>query len=324
MPTPITRAYVARVSDVNRPKRSIVAKITTSALDRYGTVIDARGIDRRNYDQARVVLWEHGMDAHRGALPIGRNDWIRPAIGPNGPELIAQTSFHTKESGKGDDFTEQLFSLYADGDMRAFSVRICPTGNCSPPTPTEIRDRPELADCVMCYRTSELAEYSAVAVPGNAECLSIEDARSIMRCASKGLVLPDDLVSQARAITVGQQTDDEKAPLGHYILHDDRKWYVLDAGHRIVSEHNSREEAETERDRLSAGKTTVDAHGTGGNDDTTTAQSVAASLPALPPLGGRSYADRQAEQIRQLNGLFRPEQIAEAVRDQIRLTKGKV
>ena len=313
----VQRAYVARVTDVDPKRRTVVGKINTAALDRYKTVIDPRGIDRTKYTENPVVMFEHGLCPSRGAMPVGRNNWIRPAIGPSGPELIAETAFYTKER-KGDEFTERLFECYQDGDMRAFSVRVIPTGNCSPPTPQEIRDRPELAECEMMYRSSELAEYSCVSVPGNAECLSVHDARSILRCVARGLTLPDDLVSQARVAAVEY--------ISRYIVHDGTKWHVLDDDMKIVGEWNTREEAEAHRQRLEASNNTTVAHGGGGDDDTST--SVAASAPAaeptLPPLVGRSFDDVRREYAAQIRQLVDFDAIKRDVQDRIRLTKGKV
>ena len=51
-------------------------------------------------------------------------------------------------------------------------MNIVPTEQ-SPPTREEIRARPELADCELIYRKWDLAEYSAVAVPGNADALTM-------------------------------------------------------------------------------------------------------------------------------------------------------
>ena len=270
-PEPITRAYLARVDDVIKKDRSIVAKINTAAVDRYQTVIDPKGIDLRAYNSNKVVLWEHGQDPSRGTMPVGRNGWIRPAIGPNGPELIAKTFFYDKTSGKGDDFTERLFECYADGDMRAFSVRIIPTGNCSPPTSEEIRARPELADCYMMYRSSDLGEYSATAVPGNGECvsLSLEEARAVLRCVTRGLTLPAELVSRAEA--------EVHKPIRYALMKDGAKWSVIDERGGIISEHESREEAMLKMDQLAAEHTTTAEHGSGGDDNTT--REVALSLP---------------------------------------------
>ena len=195
----ITRAYRGVVDSVDRRRRAITSRINTAAKDRFKTCIIPSGGDTRNYQRAGgAVLWEHGLDATRGSLPVGRNEKLWPAIGPEGLEFLAETSFYEKGK-KGDDFTEQLYQMYADGDLRSFSIRILPTGNCSPPTRSEIRERPELADCEMMYRSWEMLEYSCVAVPGNADCLSTEDARSVLVMQSRGLLLPSHpLVSLAR------------------------------------------------------------------------------------------------------------------------------
>ena len=290
-PEPITRAYLARVDDVIAKERSVVAKINTAALDRFRTTIDPKGVDLSNYNQNRVVLWEHGQDPARGAMPVGRNGWIRPAIGPDGPELIAKTHFHSKESGKGDDFTERLFECYRSGDLKGFSVRVNPKDNCSPPTAEEIRSRPELADCYMCYRSTDLCEYSAVAVPGNQECLSLSEARSVLAVVSRGLTLPAELVSRAEA--------EVHKPIRYALMKDGAKWSVIDERGGIISEHESREEAMLKMDQMAAEHTTTAEHGSGGDDNTTSSVSL-----SLPPLGGRSLADRQAELIRSVGQEF--------------------
>jgi hypothetical protein len=315
MPTAqsLIRAYVARVDDVNPKERSVVGKINTAALDRFRTVIDPKGVDLSNYNQNRVVLWEHGQDPVRGAAPIGRNGWIRPAIGPEGPELIAKTHFHDRASGKGDEFCERIFECYRSGDLKGFSVRIVPGANCSPPTESEIRARPELADCYMCYRSSELAEYSCVTVPGNQECLTLNEARSVLKLVDQhGLSLSADLVTRAKAAVKS---------VSRYVMHDGEKWHVIHDG-KVHSEHNTREEAEAEAQRIESGPVTIVEHGGGGDDDTqTSVQMPAASLPALT---GRSLADKQAEFLRQLRGMFDVSAIQQQIQDRADQARGRV
>ena len=200
-PEPIVRAYLARVEDVNPKKRTVVGKINTAALDHYGTVIVPRGIELEGYRKNPVVLWSHGMDPARGELPVGRANWVRPAIGPDGPELIAETEFRSD-----DEFSGTLFEMYREGLLRAFSVRVVPkAGGYGPPKPEEIRERPELADCWMMYRSTRLAEYSCVAVPGNPECLAAEHARSVVALIARGLTLPTDLAARAQAMVDAEQ-----------------------------------------------------------------------------------------------------------------------
>jgi hypothetical protein len=312
-PEPIVRAYVARVEDVNPKKRSVVGKINTAALDRFNTVIDPKGVQLSNYNANRVVLWEHGQDPLRGAMPIGRNGWIRPAVGPDGPELIAETHFHAKDSGKGDDFTERLFECYRAGDLRGFSVRVVPGANCSPPTDAEVRARPELADCYMCYRSSELAEYSCVAVPGNQECLTLTEARSVLAVTKRGLTLPESLVKRA----------EEKVhkPIRHALLKDSGGWHIIDGDGGIVSTHESREEAMLALDNLAAEHEKTAPHGDDGDDDTRREEAGPRSLPAL---GGRSLAEKQTELIRQVRGMFDISAIKQEMTDRRDQARGRV
>ena len=311
----VTRAYVARVDDVIKKDRSLVARLSTAALDRYSTVIEPKGMDLRAYNENKVVLYEHGMDPVRGTMPVGRNGWLKPVIGQDGPELIGKTFFHGKEK-KGDDFTERLFEMYRDGDMKGFSVRVMPTVNCSPPTTDEIRARPELANCYMMYRGTELCEYSAVSVPGNAECLTLDEARSVLKITARGLTLPAAVVDRAKALVEASSPPG----IGRYIIHDGAKWHLLDDDGRVISEHDTREEAEKARDQQTAEQVEKQAeHGGGGNDDTTKA--VALSLPPLP---GRSYADSQAELLGQLRTAFDLKALTQAIIDRRDQARGRV
>jgi hypothetical protein len=302
----VIRAYLARVDDVNPKERSVVGKINTGAIDRFRTTIDPKGVDLSNYNANRVVLWEHGQDPLRGAFPVGRNSWVRPAIGPDGPELIAKTIFHDKASGKGDDFCERLFECYRAGDLKGFSVRVVPKDGCSPPTSEEIRSRPELADCYMCYRSTELAEYSCVAVPGNQECLTVHEARSVLSVVSRGLTLPQTLIERANAVIRGEKKHE---PI-RYALMKDGQWHVIDEHGGIVSSHETREEAQLQLDQLAAEHLKTAEHGDGGDDDTRAEQRL-----SLPPLGGRSFEQSRAELLGQIRGLFSPEQISQAIQD---------
>ena len=59
----------------------------------------------------------------------------------------------------------------------------------SKPTTDEIARRPELAECDMIYRKWELAEYSLVSVPGNADATTILVSRGLMQ-APEGYIEP--------------------------------------------------------------------------------------------------------------------------------------
>jgi hypothetical protein len=210
--SPLIRAIEARVDDVDKKKKTITARLNSCALDRYMTVIDARGMDLRAFRNNPTMLFEHGLCPTRGAMPAGVWRKVWQAIGPDGPELLGTAEFFRKADGKGDDFTERLFQCYADGDMKAFSVRVIPRAGCGPPTREEIRARPELADCVCMYRSTELAEASCVAVGGNADCLTVSEARSVLKLVSRGLALKPGLVRHAGWIVSSSASSDGNLP----------------------------------------------------------------------------------------------------------------
>lgn len=277
---PVVRSYIARVDDVDSRSRSLVATINTGSVDRYRTTIDPKGIDYRNYMKNRVVLWEHGRDPQRGSMPIGRNEWMRPVIGPNGPELRAKTCFHSGR--KGDEFTERLFECYKDGDMRAWSVNVVPMEGCGPPTRDEIEKNSELADCLCCYRNSELAEYSAVSVGGQAEALTCDEARSILKCVSRGLTLPGDLVAAAKRAEAAA----DPTAIARRIGRDGPKYLALARDGQEIGRYDTEQEAREQVARLLADEHEPDPE------------------PELPPLGGRPLAARRAEVLGQLRGLM--------------------
>lgn len=181
----VFRAFSAQVDDVNNDDRSITAKISTFSVDRHNTVFDSRGCDLNNYNNNRVVLWEHSRDPLRGALPIGTNLWIKVDRSSN-PKLIAKTKF------KKDDFSQQLFEAYRDGEMSGWSISAMPI-DFGPPTKDEVRSRPELANVDLVFRKYDLVEYSAVAVPSCVDALTVDDYRSISKLISRGIPVPDDI-----------------------------------------------------------------------------------------------------------------------------------
>lgn len=191
------RIYRAEVSDVNRAKRSIVATINTDGVDRMRTVVDPNGMDKSDY--TGVVLWEHGWTVQRGNLPVGSNSWIIPVQNRGRTLMRAETRFYAKGS-KGDDFTENLFEMYYDGDLNGFSVNGTPDmARCSRPTREELKARPDWEGAKVIFRAWKLKEYSACLEPVNKECITDAQRRSILRAVERGLVLPDDLLEAVRS-----------------------------------------------------------------------------------------------------------------------------
>jgi len=226
----LTRSFEAQIDDVKPDERSIVAKINTWDVDRYQTAILPRGAILEGYRKNPVVLWEHGEDKLRGSLPVGRNQWITT----DDRAMKAKTIF------KDDEFSRELFKCYQEGWLRGWSVRMV-NPEYSPPTPDEIRSRPELTSCRQVFRRWSLGEYSAVAVPGNEDTLTI--------LASRGLMSPDRL----RAMTDSgggmagggaALKPSDAIPDKRFVKEIDGKWHVMSAEGKSLGEYDSKEGAE--------------------------------------------------------------------------------
>lgn len=166
-------AYDARIDDVDGDERTVVAVVTTDAIDRHKEVVLPSGIDLKAYRANPVVLWSHNSSFGHDLPPIGKCVWIKPTGDRKG--LVAKTQFAK------DEFSANIFELFKDGFLKGFSIGFQPEMEAmSAPTSKELRDRPEWKDVRTIYRKSSLLEYSAVSIPANAEALAI--------AVSKGLV----------------------------------------------------------------------------------------------------------------------------------------
>lgn len=244
-PEAITRDYAATIEDISTQERMVTSRINTSSIDRYRTVIDPAGIDLTAYKANPVVLWEHGKDPTRGSLPIGKNTWIKTIAGKTS-EIRARTQF-----GK-DEYSQALFEMYRDGLLRGWSVNVLPDPKrTSRPTKEEIRARPELENCLMMYRGGELAEYSGVSVPGNADTLTLLESR--------GIWIPDDAKAQATKTAPVAEVAQPDAPgepdeQCRFIRKKGNKWVVYSESGKELGSHDSRESAVKQLQAIEAHK----------------------------------------------------------------------
>ena len=194
---PFARDFTATVDDVSASGRYVVSRINTGGVDRFHTVICPGGMVQRQFEaNNRLVLWEHGKDPTRGRLPVGRSAWIK--YRPAKDDLLAKTVF------ANDEYSQNLFELYRDGLLRAWSINGHPAaerGACGPPTAAELRARPDWDRAKTVYRSWDLTEYSGVTIPGNADALTEEVGRSLAAAVERGLWVPDqarELIARAK------------------------------------------------------------------------------------------------------------------------------
>lgn len=224
---PQTRAFRGVVDDVSKPARTVTARINTSVVDRYRTVIVPAGGDFRAFMRNPAVLWQHGQDPTRGAQPIGSCSSIRFRTADD--DIVAVTRFKT------DPYSDQIFENYVDGTIASFSVDFIPDMSVSGrPTPEELRSRPDWAAAECVFRRWELIGYSAVAYPGNPEALAL--------CVERGLWIPAEARDMAEGSGSGGGYATE-TKTGRCVVERDGQWCVCD-GDQVVSRHDTEAEAE--------------------------------------------------------------------------------
>ena len=166
--------FLGEVVQRSEPDRVLTVVGATSGLTRGNSVVDIEGMDISAYEKNPVVLWDRGKDVHRGSIPIGRSLRVWKDKDGNTSRLLARIQF------AGDEFSRTAYEQYAEGVLKTWDADILPNPKMfSPPTRSERDLRPELANCTMLCRQSELAAISALSLPGNAGCETVSVGRSL-------------------------------------------------------------------------------------------------------------------------------------------------
>jgi hypothetical protein len=173
----VTRAAPSSVVDISKKRRAVRFVGNDDSLDLHATVIDPHGIRTDVFSSNPCLLFEHGTSPLRSTIPVGRVEDIGVERYKGRPSLMA-TAIYAE-----DEFSESLFRCYEANIMRGFSVRIKPYV-ANPPTRDEVRARPDLADCALVYRDSELLELSCTGLPSNSHALAVAVSRGLTICRS--------------------------------------------------------------------------------------------------------------------------------------------
>lgn len=153
------------IKSVNVEERSIVHVITDSTIDRSREIVDASGVDKRNYEKNPVVLFGHNYRAIGDQIPIiGRAAWVRR----EGESLIAKTIF-----SDATQLSRDAWALAHAGLMPATSIGFIPNAielsaleDVKDLSPSNRGDFDAKAQ-VFIHRKWELLEYSFVPIPAN-------------------------------------------------------------------------------------------------------------------------------------------------------------
>lgn len=180
--------FACSKAEVNEEERTVVAYVTTEALDRDKEIVLAAGADLTNYRKNPVVLWGHDSRSP----PVAKNIWIRQ----DGHGLLAKTQYAKT------DRAEEIWQLRKEGFLKGYSIGFQPkTGKTieglaayGPPHEKELRANPEWKEARNIVRAWEMVEYSDVPVPCNPEALARAyhgKSLNISPATAKELEIPD-------------------------------------------------------------------------------------------------------------------------------------
>lgn len=165
---PITKIFDCEIKDFNEKERTFTAIASTEAVDRDGDILRVSGWKLSNYKKNPVGLWSHN--------PFSPPIFKTIAISVEDNKLKFIPKFVPKEISP---FADEVFQLYKNGFLKAFSVRflpykwetIQPKQDVKPGTRSMYgRD----------YKSQELLEISGCTVPSNPECISEKSYQDIL------------------------------------------------------------------------------------------------------------------------------------------------
>ena len=159
----IRKVFNSVIKDINVADRTLTALVSTAGQDRMDDILEPKGVDLKNFNKNPVVLWAHDYQAP----PIAKALWTRKK--PEG--VLSKMKFANTE------FANEIFELYKDGFLNAFSVGFIPKES----EPVE-EGKDGFYDGKR-FLKWELLEYSAVPVPANPEALAL--------AVSKGIITDD-------------------------------------------------------------------------------------------------------------------------------------
>jgi hypothetical protein len=158
----LIRKTLGKTSKVDRDDRSVIARVSTSEIDRDQEVLLPEGLDDRNYRANPVVLWSHSYSNPDHV--IGKNIWI--VRGEDGTSLIAKTIFAKHP------FADQVYRGYVEdiGDGIGPLLKMWSVGF----IPLEWEDNPKgMKGVRRLYTAWEIIEYSAVPIGSNRNALTL-------------------------------------------------------------------------------------------------------------------------------------------------------
>ena len=165
-----SKAYSNRIDMKADEPRTVIARISTTAVDRDGDVVLPSGLQVQEYRKNPVVLLNHD----NGSLPIGK----ALSVKRDKDSVVAKVQFAERPAEHpvtAEWVPDTILSLFKQKVLRAFSVGFMPLDM----REANDKDRKKFGEQVRRVITDwNLLEFSVVPVPANQDALAIQVAKS--------------------------------------------------------------------------------------------------------------------------------------------------
>ena len=145
------KVYTSEIKGIDDKEMTLTAYVSTATIDRSNEILDPNGVDLTNYKKNPVVLWAHNYEMP----PIGKALWVKR----DGEGVLSKVKFASTE------FAQEIFQLYKEGFLKAFSVGFIPK--------THEDKMNKSGDNIRTFTKWEMLEYSAVPVPANPDAIAL-------------------------------------------------------------------------------------------------------------------------------------------------------
>ena len=108
----LKRVFTGEIKGIDEKEKTLTAYVSTKARDRMDEVLEPKGAELKAFRKNPVVLFGHDYNAP----PIGKALWTKA----DERGIISKVKFANTE------FANEVFELYKDGFMNAFSVGFIP------------------------------------------------------------------------------------------------------------------------------------------------------------------------------------------------------
>ena len=150
--------------------RTVVARISTTSIDRDGEVLLPSGIDLKDFRKNPVVLLNHDQ----GGLPVGR----ALSVKRQSDGIIAEVQFAERPAGHPSSvewIPDTVFNLFQQGILKAFSVGFIPLEMREPSDKDLNKFGGDVRNVISKW---SLLEFSVVNVPANQDALVMQVAKN--------------------------------------------------------------------------------------------------------------------------------------------------